>query len=137
MGMKYKIYPERHLLVDVLDKIITLNDLERLFHHEISNEQFPNVKRVLSDISNTEAGLTAEDIYNFIKLIISPTPPDNFRWSILTAKPHQAALSFIVMHDKFFEGIVGVFSTLEAAIKFLDIQFHPDELNDPDFIVFE
>jgi len=137
MGMKYKIYPERHLLVDVLHNTITLRDLEQLYNHEISNRYFPAVKRVLSDISNSEPELTSEEISRFIKMIISSAPPDDFRWAILTREPLQAALSFLVMDDEFFRGFVGVFSTMDAALKFLDVRLHPKELNEPDYIFFK
>jgi hypothetical protein len=137
MGMKYKIYHERYLLVDVLDNTINLRDLKHLFDHEITNEHFPLVKRVLSDISKSDPEITSEEIYSFVKMIISPIPPDDFRWAILTKEPLQAALSFLVMDDKFFRGYVGVFSTMDAAVKFLDVTFHPKELNDPDYIFLE
>jgi hypothetical protein len=41
------------------------------------------------------------------------------------------------MDDEFFRGFVGVFSTMDAALKFLDVRLHPKELNEPDYIFFK
>lgn len=137
MKMKYKIYPERNLLVDIMHGEADLEDLEKLFLHEINDGNFKYVSKVLSNILSVKLIVTMEDLEKFIKLMIGPTPPTGFRWAILTDNPFQTALSFLIKEDKYFNNIVGVFSTLEACNKFLNITFSEKDFEGKDFITFE
>ena len=137
MKMKYKIYPERNLLVDIIYGNANLQDLEKLFVQEISNENFKSVNKVLSNILHTKFNVTVADLEKFIHLMIGPTPATGFRWAILTDDPFQTALSFLIKEETYFKNIVGVFSTLEACTAFLNISFDEKDFNEDGYLTIE
>ncbi|MFN8254107.1 MAG: hypothetical protein U0W24_00340 [Bacteroidales bacterium] len=135
MSIKYKIFPEQNLLVDVVKENVNLSDLMLLYKHEINNENFKYVYKVLSDISGAVFNITLNDILKFIESMISPNPDPAFRWAILTRNPQQTALSYIIKDHKYFSKILNVFSTLEACIAFLEVKFDENDFNDKDYLV--
>jgi hypothetical protein len=135
MSMRYKIYRDRNLLVDVLENNITLKELEKSFLVEINDENFKEVHKVLSNIQNAHLLVDVEEIYQFIKLMMTPNPDPAFRWAILTNSPNQVALSYLIMEDPYFHNVVGVFSTLEGCKNFLDVSFRREEFLDEDYIM--
>jgi hypothetical protein len=137
MSMKYKIYSDRNLLVDVLKNNISLSDLEKLFLHEIENKNFKGVHKVISNIVDSKLDISFADLQNFINFMIKPDPDKSFRWAILTNEPGQAAFSLLIKEDKYFTNVVDVFSTLEACNKFLDISFDEKEFHDEDYTILD
>lgn len=137
MSMKYKIYLEKNLLVDVLKNKIGISELERLFIHEKTNEDFKFVKKVISNISDAQVNISVADLQSFINLMIVPNPDTAFRWAILTNSPSQAAFSLLIKENIYFNNIVGVFSTIEACNKFLNITFDEKEFNEEDYIILD
>ncbi|MCA1758778.1 MAG: hypothetical protein LC658_03325 [Bacteroidales bacterium] len=135
--MKYKIYPDKHLLVDVMEGNIDITDLEKIFHHEILNADFKYVEKILSNISNAHPNISANDIQKFANLMVSFGSNSLLRWAILTEKPIQAALSFLIKENEFFSNIVGVYSTLEACNQFLNISFDMKCFYEEDYLVLE
>jgi hypothetical protein len=130
MSIKYKIYQDRDLLVDILDNNITLKDLEKLFL-EVSKKN--KYKKVLSNIENAEMNFSIDELYKFIKFMMSPNPDSEFRWAIMTKSPIQTAVSYLIKEDIYFKKFVGVFSTLEGCITFLNVSFKVEEFNDDDY----
>jgi hypothetical protein len=134
MSIKYKIYSDRNLLVDVCEGEIGLPELEKLFLLETANEDFKYVHKVISNIIDSKLTITLEDVQSFLTLMISPDPDPSFRWAILTSKPDQTAFSLLLKEDKYFSDILGVFSTLEACTRFLNVSFEEKEFEDKDYI---
>jgi len=137
MSIKYKIYSETNLLVEVISGKVTLEDLKKLFMHIINNEEFSNVNKILSNILNAEIDITIQDLRAYINLLSAPGQKSEFRWAILTTDPKHTAFSMLLKADGYFSQIVGVFSTLESCLKFLNIQLDQKEFYNTDFIVIE
>jgi hypothetical protein len=137
MIIKYKIYTDRNLLVDVLSGNIGMPELEKVYLHETKNKDFIYVKKVISNIIDSNLILSLENVQDFLTLMISPNPDDIFRWAILTAKPDQTAFSLLLKENEYFDDVIGVFSTLEACNRFLNISFEEKEFGDEDYIILD
>lgn len=137
MRMKYKIYPDKNLLVDVLEGDIELVDLQKIFQIEVTNPNFKFVKRVLSNISNAQLNVSSDEVQKFANFMITPGQDNSFRWAILTNKPKQTALSFLLKENEYFDQIIGVFSTLEACNQFLNISLDNNCFYEDDYYVVD
>lgn len=135
MKMKYKIYADKNLLVDVMEGDVFISDIEAIFIHEMSNPDFILVNRVLSNISNAKMNVTSDEIRKFANFMATPNKEqtNNFKWAILTNEPKQTALSFLIQEHAFFKDIIGVFTTLEACTDFLNITFVKQNFHDEDY----
>jgi len=134
MSIKYKIYPARNLLVDVLKENISLNELKISILQKKNNSDYIYVSKVLTNIIDTNFDLSTNDLYRFLSFIIPQTSNSYFRWAILTDKPRETAFALLVKNNDFFENRVEVFTTLNACNKYLDILFEKDEFKDDDYI---
>lgn len=139
MKMKYKIYVDEGFLVDVMQGEVYLQDLERIFQHEMLNPDFIYVNRVLSNISNAKMNISSDEIRKFASFMAAPgkDPNKSFRWAILTNEPKQTALSFLIQEHEFFKDIIGVFSTLDACTEFLGITFEKQNFEEEDYLKLE
>lgn len=135
--MRYKIYVDRNLLVDVLEGSIELSDLERIFQHEVADTNFKFVNKVLSNISNAQLNISANEIEKFVNFMSSPNKNNSFRWAILTNDPKQTALSILIKETEYFNRIVGVFSTLKACNQFLNISLDNKCFSEDDYIILD
>lgn len=130
---KYKIYAEQNLLVDFMENNVSLSDLKELFVHTIADPDFRYVHKVLSNITKAKLNITVNELTEFINFIESPNPDASFKWAILTEKPNQTAFSLLIKEEPYFRNVVGVFSTLVACNKFLNINFDEKEFYEPGF----
>ena len=112
-------------------------ELEKVYLHETKNKDFIYVKKVISNIIDSNLILSLENVQDFLTLMISPNPDDIFRWAILTAKPDQTAFSLLLKENEYFDDVIGVFSTLEACNRFLNISFEEKEFGDEDYIILD
>jgi hypothetical protein len=133
MGAKFKIYPERELLVDFLTGDVDLEVLKELLMAEQRDEGFHWVKKVLSDIRNATPKVALEDIQDYLGILRKIPLDPEFRWAILTTTPYQTALSILISKDPFFLKFVGVFTSLNACTGFLNLTFKEIEFEDKDF----
>jgi hypothetical protein len=132
-GLRYKIFEDRNLLVDILERDITLADLKRLFMNEIADEKIKSVNKILSNVIHAKPAITLEEMQEYVRLVESQKHDSNLRWAILTDEPFQTAFSMLIKESPSFNDIVGVFTTLEACNHFLNIEFHAAEFNDSDY----
>lgn len=139
MKMKYKIYADRNLLVDIMEGDVFISDIEAIFKHEMSNPDFILVNKVLSNISNAKMNVSSDEIRKFANFMATPNKELDrcFKWAILTNEPKQTALSFLIQEHAFFKDIIGVFTTLEACTDFLNISFGKQNFNDVDYYDLE
>lgn len=137
MSLKYKIYPEKNLLVDVVEGGVNLTDIEKLHGHELSNEDLGCVKNILSIVVNADFHVSYEDVVKYIDILTQKNPDPNLRWSIYTRTPMQTAYSSLLKDGKGLNQIVGVFTTLEGCIDFLGINFDHNRIDDKDYILVD
>jgi hypothetical protein len=135
MSMKYKIYEEQSLLVDILTGDIQFSDLIDITAIEIEDKKFQLVKKILSNIVDANLTLSPSEMESFISFLKNPDMDKSFRWAILTNNPHQTALSFLIQNDPAFKKNIGVFSTVTACNSFLGISFNEKGFQDDDYIV--
>lgn len=131
--IKYKIYTDRNLLVDILENDIWLADLERLFLNEIADENINTVKKILSNVIKAIPLVSLEEMQKYVSLVQFKKHNSELRWAILTDHPSQTAFSMLIKESHEFIDIVGVFTTLEACNRFLNVTFDEVEFNDSDY----
>lgn len=121
MKAKYKIYTTCGLLAEAFFGEINLQDLLDINQHQHQQKNYGCVKIVLSDARQCNIKMTIDELSAYIdelKKIMSKKP---LRWAMVSYRPSNTALSMIIKDDAFFDNRVGVFSTMEAAIRFLNI----------------
>jgi len=137
MGHRYKIFTDRNLLVDVMEGPVRLIDLERIYKHEIGDENFKHVRKILSNIVDADFQLSMEEVNRFIEMMMQPDPDPSFRWAILTNTPRETALSMILKSEAYFNNVIGVFYTLNECNRFLDISFKSDEFDGDNYVYLD
>ena len=125
--MRFKIYKEQRLLVDVLEGRTELADLKAIFSREAASEDFFHVKRVLSNVRKADFQFSPAELKSYIELVFNTNPDPDVRWAILTSSPTQVAYSLLMKKEEYFNKIVGVFSTVEACCDFLDVTFSEEQ----------
>jgi hypothetical protein len=136
MPAKFKIYPERKLLVDVIIGDVPYKHLKLMVLEEFKHPLFPLVNRIISDTRQATMSYTLEEIQDFIDFMGSNPAKHDFRWAMLASTPNQTALTILVTFDPLFKNVARVFSTLEACNQFLSLPYAEDEFQDADFIKF-
>ena len=79
MGTKYKIYPDKNLLVDVVYGEITLADITELYKVEHENVNFFEINRAITDIREAKIKISAKEVKDFIKFAQNPNDNKNFK----------------------------------------------------------
>jgi hypothetical protein len=133
MRMKYKIYGDRNLIVDVLEGLITIDDLFRHNKYLVENEDVKNIERVLTNVVNAEFNFTKNEFDEYIRKLVERqiTP---VRWAIYTASPKHVVYSQFIKFTEKYRKSIKIFSTIEGCINYLEVLYNIDEFNDADFI---
>lgn len=133
--LKYKIYPERFLLVDVLISKITTSQLYDFHQLYRADEKIIGIHKVLTNLIDANFVMTLDEMLNYIEELKKETIPPNFKWAILTESPNSTMFSILVKEEPYFKNKVEVFSTLKASIAYLEINFKENEFDDEDFVL--
>lgn len=135
MILKFKIYSNQNLLVDVLSGNISLKQLYKLHESYLNDKNIGCVHKVLTNVcaANFEFGLT--EMYQYIEEIKRKAMSSNLKWAIITDLPNSTMFSMLIKEDLFFKNKVQVFSTLPASTKYLGINFNAENFNDSDFTI--
>ena len=131
--MKFKIYPDQNLLVDVCTGSLKYEHLTELVLHEINDPNFGSVNRILSNIADASFEITAQELEEFAKMIGSPAAGTEPRWAILTSSPSQVVVSILLKGSPVFKNMIEVFSTLEACTEYLGVTFSAEQFNEDGF----
>ncbi|HLO57882.1 MAG TPA: hypothetical protein VK179_04020 [Bacteroidales bacterium] len=132
-SIRYKIYQDRNLLVDVIENHVRLEDLRDVFFSESSDPDFIHVHKALTNAVNADPGLSVNELQTLIPMLQLSDQKTGFRWAILTDKPKQTTMSMLIKKDPYFRHIIGVFTTLAACNSFLHLTFDESEFNDADY----
>ncbi len=135
MGIKYKVYREEGLLVDVFEGNISLSDIMEIYRIEHENIDFFTTTKAVSDIRKAKFKISLDEVKSFIKFMQNPNNNTNFRWAVLAQNPMQTALSILVRMDNYYRDIFKVFSTLEGCNTFLKTNYTEENFNESDFII--
>ena len=137
MSLKYKIYADRSLLVDVLKNSISPAVLKE-FHTSYRNEsEILTVTKVLTHLVDTNFEMSLDEMMDYIEELIKEELPPNFKWAIITENPSSTMFSILIKEEPYFKGKVAVFSTLEASLDFLNVNYRESEFNDVDFKILD
>jgi hypothetical protein len=134
MNLKYKIYPDRSLLVDVLTGDLTYGNVKYLVEQEKQDKDFHRINRVISDTRKANLKIKPEEVQEYLAFIKEIPMNVDFRWAILASTPDQTALTMLIGMDPFFKKLVAVFSTVRACVNFISVPYDEREFNDADFI---
>lgn len=128
MKAKYKHFPEGQLLMETFYGDIALDDLHQINQHQSNHIDFRHVKKTFSDIRKAKISLSVDELNNYIEDLKNMLKIQQFRWAIVTDHPQSTALSLLIKNDPFFDNKVRVFSTVTAALIFLGIEVHTQDI---------
>ena len=133
MSLKYKIYPEKSLLIDELNGSISYKELLD-FHSTYRNDKnLISVHKVLTNLYGVNFKLSVNEMEAYIEVLKEEPLPPNFIWAILTVTPTSTMFSILIQQEPHFKNKVGVFTTIEASLKFLNIEFDENVFNKDDY----
>ncbi len=134
MWVKFKIYRDRELLVDVMEGDVPYAAMKQMVLHEFQHPDFFHVTRIISDTRKASMNYSLEEIQDFLAFMAQSPADKDFRWAILARTPTQTALSMLVSNDPLFKNVAQVFYTLDACNYYLGRDYSESEFDDPDFI---
>ncbi|NOR28873.1 MAG: hypothetical protein GQ540_10155 [Lutibacter sp.] len=137
MKLKYKIYPKKKLLVEIISGTFNFTELKTLFEKLSADEQFMQFDKVLTNVAQAKFKISIFEVNEYIKFVKNMTKEREVKWGIITSKPKATALSMLITFDPFFRKNTKVFSTLEASIKFLNIDFEKENFLENDYIIID
>ncbi len=137
MKLKYKIYPEKRLLVEIISGTFNFIELKNLFEKLSKDKQFMEFDKVLTNVTEAKFKISIFEVDEYIKLVKNITKDREVKWSIITSKPKATALSMLITLDPFFRKSTKVFSTLEACVDFLNIDFEKENLLENDYKIID
>lgn len=137
MILKYKYFPEQKLFVDYLEGEVNLDILRKFHSEERKFARNNEVRKVLSNINNVKFRIKTSEIPSYIKELKKTSKENDNRWAILSTATIPTALSYVIKDVPFFSKKVQIFSTIEAAVDYLDIDFEVSEFESDGFTYFK
>lgn len=134
MSLKYKIYKERFLLVDVLNDTITASKLYEFHKYYRNDPKIFEVYKVLTNLIGADFKMTFDEMMDYVEELKREPLPPNFKWAILTETPNSTMFSILVKEDPHFKNKVEVFSTLKASLNYLNVEFKENDFDDDDYV---
>ncbi|MBI9042406.1 hypothetical protein [Lutibacter sp.] len=129
MSLKYKIYPEKSLLIDELSESITLEELLDFHSTYRNDENIISVHKVLTNLIGANFKMSLDEMLTYIDELKKEALPPNFKWAILTETPNSTMFSILIKEEACFKNKVGVFSTLKSCLEFLNIDLPENDFN--------
>ncbi|MFW5805462.1 MAG: hypothetical protein ACOCVX_02930 [Bacteroidales bacterium] len=129
----YCIFPEHNLAMIVYQGHITNKDIVKCIEAQYANTILRSIPNRLIDFRNAKIVLKNSNINisNEVKHIrqkLNEHQPVNTKEAILVAQPGETAYFYLYLETSRESGkTVKCFSTLDAALNFLDIQLFDDE----------
>ena len=97
MSLKYKIFPQQSLLVDVLATSITASKLYE-FHETYRNDpDILCVEKVLTNLIDAEFKMSFDEMNEYIGIVVREKTPPNLKWALLTESPNSTMFSMLLM----------------------------------------
>lgn len=137
MSLKYKIYPQKSLLVDVLYGPINLLNLNKFHETYRNDDNIFNVNKVLTNLIGANFEMSINEMLTYIEDLKKEQLPPSFKWAILTETPKSTMFSMLIKDEPMFKNKVEVFSTLKSCLTYLNIHFHENEFQETDYIEFK
>lgn len=133
--IRYKIDPERSLLIEVLAGQIDLGNLVETTSRVTSEKDFKSVSKILSHIAEAQINISPPEMKQFIDMMVSFSAHSQPRWAILSETPRNTALSYLLQEAPPYNQLVGIFSTLAACSDFLEVELFEDDFSTDGFVV--
>lgn len=134
MELRYKIYPDRKLSVDVLKGEINVESIMKVLNAISCDKNFKDVEIAITNLRDANLNVSVNDFDRYLVELKKDPKSQNIRWAILTSNPGSTAFSMMINQDPMFADKVAVFSTLKAVNNFLGIHYKEGEFDDADFI---
>ena len=126
---KYKILKQKKLVIEIYKNDLFFRDAEELKKRIFEDGEFCQGLNFLIDVRKTTYNVTSNQLKKYRDFIISNLEPKAIKKiALLTNKPEQVAhgLLFGYNQSKLLYNY-NVFSTLEAAVKWLEIDYIKSE----------
>ena len=137
MSLKYKIFPQQKLFVDILAGVITTSKLHEFHKSYRENPTILCVEKVLTHVIATDFRMSIDEIMEYIDLLKKEAFPPNFKWAILTASPNSTMFSMLIKEEPHFKNNVEVFCTITGAANYLNIKFDESLFNESGYYEIE
>lgn len=134
MNLKYKVYPERKLLVDVFEGELRISDIQKINQDEKGNVDFTKINKSISDIRKARLRISLKEVKDFIKKMKPANTNKDTKWAILTQNQIQTILALMLRIDSRYKNNVRVFLSLNDCNNFLGINYSEKEFDDDDFV---
>ncbi len=134
MSLKYKVYPERQLLVDVLEGELHISDILKINTAESKNVDFSKINKSITDLRKARLRLSLKEVKDFIKLLQPANTNTDAKWAVLTHNQIQTILAMMLRIDSRYKDTVRVFPTVNDCNNFLGINYSEEEFGDDDFV---
>ncbi len=129
----YRIFHQHNMVLIVYRGKISNNDILKCIEAQYANETLRTIPNRLIDFRDAFIDFKndSENISDEVKRIrhkLNQHQPDNTKEAILVAQPGETAYFYLYLETSRESGkTVKCFSTLDAALNFLDIQLFDDE----------
>lgn len=130
MSLKYKIFTEKKLFVDILTKSVVSSKLYE-FHNTYKHDpEMIHVNKAMTYLVDVKFEMSIDEVTEYIDNLVNEPLPPKFKWAIITDSPNSTMFSMLIMEEPYFKNKVEVFSTVKGATKFLDVQFDESEFDE-------
>jgi hypothetical protein len=131
---KYKIFEERKLIIESFVGDISFDFLKNCMLKGINDPNYKNLKYGVCDLRQANFILSDEEIKSLFEYTLKHDENLSIKWATLTDGPYETAMSMIfeLQASKYYG--YKIFSTVDAAEKYLkiklseeDLKFNPNE----------
>ena len=137
MELKYKIYSEKKILVEIISGVVTFEDFKKMFVTLSADKHFMEFDKVLSDLTKATLKVSVFASDTFLKFIKSIVNDREVKWGIITTNPKATALSMLVTIDPFFRKHTKIFSKLDACTSYLNVSFEESIYSDCSYLTIK
>lgn len=128
----YKVYPEKQFILQQLLGVVNMENLIKVKHEQDKDPAFDFSFKLLTDVRQADVQFTRKEIQNYIEYLKSEFNESNGnRIALVTATPIAVAVGKMVQSKTpDLEHDLQVFSTIPAALNWLNIHITKDDLLD-------
>lgn len=125
---QYKIIKDKKLIIETFTGDVDLNFFQESMLKEFSDPDYLGLKYGICDLKNASLVLGDKEIKKLFDFALKHDKNLNIKWATITEKPYQTAMSMIFELQAVNLYGYKVFSTFEAATKYLNINLNENDL---------
>ncbi len=119
--LEYMIAPEKRLVFERLRGPVSPQDLITLMQQIWSDPSYDRSFNGIVDVRESILDLNPSSLESFAQLILASESASVGRFAIISSKPIETALSFLIAKKLNKGGSISVFSTWDAVVAYLGL----------------